>query len=261
VRLVRSLGTAQGRDKQRAFVVEGVRSVREAVESEQTAVVLVDNNSWHDAGIAELVQAHADTRLQVVCVATEIFVTLCDTKTPQGVLAVVRDIATSLDNVLSRNPRLLVVSCALQDPGNMGTLLRLADAVGAGAFVSLRGSVDIYNPKVVRAAMGSHFHLPVCRDVDGHSLLSALLQAGYNIVAADARGETTHFDREYKQPLAVVFGNEGSGLASPWREQAELVRIPMPGRAESLNVGVAAGVLLYEILGQWRRTAFTPPCR
>ncbi|MBT9133667.1 MAG: 23S rRNA (uridine(2479)-2'-O)-methyltransferase [Firmicutes bacterium] len=259
VRLVRKLATAQGRDKQQAFVVEGVRAVREAVSCGQMVVVLVDEAMCHQTGIVELV--HTSAPVPVISVTTDIFRTLCDTKTPQGVLAVVRDIATSLDALLSRTPALVVVSAGLQDPGNMGTLIRLADAVGAAAFVALRGSVDIYNPKVVRATMGSLFHLPVCHDIDDNLLLNALLQGGYSIVAADAQGATEHFDREFRQPLAVIFGNEGSGLCSPWLEHALLVRIPMPGRAESLNVGVAAGVLLYEVLRQWRQTSPLPPCR
>ncbi len=224
--------------------------MREAALSAQAQAILVDEAHRHHAGISELLQTAAS--VPVVSVASALFGTLCDTKTPQGVLAVVKDISASLDACLSHKPSLVVVSAALQDPGNMGALIRLADAVGAGAFVALRGSVDIYNPKVVRATMGSIFHLPVCRDVDDAPLLNALRQGGYQIVAADLKGETAHFDREYRRPLAVVFGNEGSGLALPWLESAELVHIPMPGQAESLNVSVAAGVLLYEILRQWR---------
>ncbi|MBS3986248.1 MAG: RNA methyltransferase [Selenomonadales bacterium] len=258
VRLVRKLATAQGRDKQQAFVVEGLRAVREVALSGATLAILVDTAVWHDADIAELVQLARPA--PVISVATEVLLPLCDTKTPQGVLAVARNVDVSLDAALSATPPLVVVSAGLQDPGNMGTLIRLADAVGAGAFVATRGSCDLYNPKVVRSTMGSLLHLPLCRDVDDSLLVSRLSLAGYSIVAADTQGEATYWEREYKRPLAVVFGNEGSGLAELWRERAELVRIPMPGRAESLNVSVAAGVLLYEILRQWRATLPSPPC-
>lgn len=250
VRLVRKLATAQGRDKQQAFVVEGFRAVREAVSAGATAAVLADETGWHHTDIAALAQATPP--VPVIFVATEIYRPLCQTKTPQGVLAVVKNVDIALDTVLSLTPPLVVVSAGLQDPGNMGALIRLADAVGAGAFIATRGSCDLYNPKVVRATMGSLLHLPLCRDVDEELLLPALSKGGYSIVAADTQGGAAYWDREYRRPLAVVLGNEGSGLTPLWRESAELVRIPMPGRAESLNVSVAAGILLYEILRQWR---------
>lgn len=258
VRLVRKLATAQGRDKQQAFIVEGLRSVREAVLSGATLAILVDKAIWHAKDIFLLVQAAHP--VPVICVATQVFLPLCDTQTPQGVLAVVRKIDVSLDTALSPTPPLVVVSSALQDPGNLGALIRLADAVGAGAFIATRGSVDMYNPKVVRATMGSLLHLPLCRDIDEGLLLAALSRAHYSIVAADTHGEAVYWDGEYRRPLAVVFGNEGSGLTEMWRVRVQLVSIPMPGKAESLNVSVAAGVLLYEVLRQWRTTIPVPPC-
>lgn len=259
VRLARALATSHGRDKHQAFLVEGVRAVSAVIALEQALVVLVDNDQLHRESLVELL--HKANEVPVIRVSTAVFLTLCDTQTPQGVLAVVKDIAIPLAPLLALAPRLVVVSASIQDPGNLGTLVRIADAVGAGAVVATRGTVDLYNPKVVRATMGSLFHLPVCRDVEDGALIDELSRRGYSIVAADVQGAIAHYDLAYRPPLAVVFGNEGSGLPSLWREHAELVRIPMPGRAESLNVSVAAGVLLYEVHRQWGSQLPILPCR
>lgn len=253
IKLVRSLELRHGRDKHQAFLVEGTRAVDEVLASHSAVVLLVDDGLMHRENIRELCQRAYLTGVEVVRVETRLFESLCATQTPQGIMAVVKDIALPLEELLARGPSLIVISDGLQDPGNMGTLIRLADAVGAGAFVATTGSVDIYNPKVVRSTMGSLFHLLVSRDVPVSMLLEALVARNYSVVAADAHGLTDHFDYVFRLPLALVMGNEGSGLSSVWREKADLVRIPMPGRAESLNVGVAAGVLLYEIIRQLRR--------
>lgn len=253
VKLVRSLESREGRDKHQSFLVEGSRAVEEVLAASQATAVLVDHALTHKENIGAICQQAALASIEVVQVETRLFASLCDTQTPQGVMAVVRDVTLSLQDILAKCPSLIVVSDGVQDPGNMGTLIRLADAVGAEAFVATTGTVDIYNPKVVRSTMGSLFHLPVAKDIPGTTLIAALLAQRYDIIAADAHGSIEHFDYRYELPLALVLGNEGAGLSSVWRERANFVRIPMPGKAESLNVGVAAGVMLYEVIRQLRR--------
>lgn len=252
VKLARLLSTRHGREKHSAFVVEGVRAVDEALAANVVQAILVDQAQADKSSLKGLMQGASKLKAECAVVDTKLFSTLAETKTPQGALAIARDISISLGTALDKRPRFIVVADSLQDPGNLGTLIRLADAVGAEAFVATKGSVDMFNPKVVRASMGSLFHVSLVRDVESLTVLSYLRKRGYAIIAADVRGQVDHFDCQYQWPLAVVFGNEGAGLSAAWTESAQLVRIPMPGRAESLNVGVAAGVLLYEIVRQLR---------
>ena len=167
-------------------------------------------------------------------------------KTPQGLLAVVKEPQATLAAVLTEPGLLLIVADRLRDPGNLGTLIRLADAAGATAVVVTAGSVDPYNPKVVRATMGSIFHLPVTL-VTSPAAISALHARGVRVLAADQEGTADYTEADYRPPVALVVGNEGEGLDAQWAAAAiARVRIPLYGRADSLNVAVAAGILLYE---------------
>lgn len=252
VKLVRQLATRQGREKAGAFVVEGARAVDEALDARKVRAVFFDEQQLEKPLIASLLMRVQAEGVEIVVTCTKLFAELADTQSPQGVLAIVDDISVGSDH-LSTDSRLIVISDALQDPGNIGTLIRLADAIGADAFVATKGSVDVFNPKTVRASMGSLFHLPVLRDVVAYELVALLKSRGYKLVAADVQGTIDHFDYDFSLPVAVVFGNEGAGLSPCWLEHADLVRIPMPGRAESLNVGAAAAVMLYEIVRQMRQ--------
>jgi TrmH family RNA methyltransferase len=148
--------------------------------------------------------------------------------------------------VLSRPDLLLVVADRVQDPGNLGTIVRVADAAGATAVAVTRGSVDPHNPKAVRATMGSLFHLPVA-EVERAELLGALTDRGVRILVADPRGAVEYTTASYAPPVALVVGGEAGGAHPAWQEAAAAtLRIPLYGRAESLNVAIAAALLLYE---------------
>lgn len=260
VKLARALQSARGRAKHSAFLVEGTRAAGEALTSGRALACLFDEAEANRASIAEVLARAKQGAIETLLVDSLLFASLCETASPQGVLIVVSDIALPLDTLLGARPQLIVISDGIQDPGNMGTLIRLADGVGADAFVATEGSVDLYNDKVIRASVGSLFHLAVAQNIAPTPLLSMLAGSGYNIVAADPRGTSVHYEFRYQAPLAVVFGNEGAGLSVMWRETAQLVRIPLWGRAESLNVSISAGVLLYEIVRQWQGVLLVPPC-
>jgi TrmH family RNA methyltransferase len=175
---------------------------------------------------------------------------LCDTVTPQGVVAVCRSVDVPLHDVVSRRPRLVAVCVDVRDPGNAGTLVRCADAAGADAVVLAGDSVDVHNPKVVRASAGSVFHLAVAVHRDVGEALEALRGAGLLLLGADG-----HAERDLDEaidagtlgaPTAWVFGNEAHGLDPGARDRLDdSVSIPIHGRAESLNLATAAAVCLY----------------
>ena len=254
LRQARLCASRKGRDKTGLFLTEGVRAVGELITwAPDSVIALLVNNLTHGSpGVSRVLSLAASAGLSYESLDPDLYESIAETETSQGVIALSRQVNVPLDALLEKKPQFVVVSDQIQDPGNLGTLIRVADAVGADAFAASQGSADIHNAKVVRAAMGSLFHLCHSKDLDMRDLCSSLADAGYAIVAADASGAVLHYDVEYRKPLAVVFGNEGAGISPQVLDFATAVRIPMPGSAESLNVGVAAGIMLYEILRQWR---------
>ena len=183
---------------------------------------------------------------------------LCDTVHPQGVVAVCRTVTVGLHRVLEARPRLVAVCADIRDPGNAGTVVRCADAAGADGVVLTGDSVDVHNGKAVRASAGSLFHLPVAVEPDRRTALTSLREAGLTVLAADGHGELdldqAIDDGLLAAPVAWVFGNEAWGLTPETAALAEhRVRIPIHGRAESLNLATAAAVCLYATARAQRR--------
>ncbi|OKH65163.1 RNA methyltransferase [Mycobacterium sp. SWH-M3] len=172
---------------------------------------------------------------------------LSDTVTPVGLVAVCRLPETSLDDVLASAPRLVAVAVETSEPGNAGTLIRLADAMGADAVILAGNSVDPYNGKCLRSSAGSIFALPVVQAPDTYELLAGLRSAGLQVLATTLDGETPLPTADLTKPTAWLFGSEAHGLAADVAAAADArVRIPMRGSAESLNVAAAASICLYE---------------
>jgi TrmH family RNA methyltransferase len=179
---------------------------------------------------------------------------LSDTVTPVGLVAVCSTPTPSLDDVLADSPRLVAVAVETSEPGNAGTLIRLADAMGADAVVLAGHSVDPYNGKCLRASAGSIFAVPVLEMADAAALIEALRVAGLRVLATTIDGELSLDDADLSMPTAWLFGAEAHGLAPEVAALADArVRIPMPGSAESLNVAAAAAICLYQSSRALRR--------
>ena len=177
-----------------------------------------------------------------------------DTVTPQPVVAVVSFEPAALDDLGQAG--MVMVCIDVRDPGNVGTMIRTADAAGVDAVVCCQGTVDPTNPKTVRASAGSLFHLPVVVGGDGLAVVTTLRTAGMRVVGADVRGGDDYTTFDWCQRVAVVFGNEASGLDSATRSALDgAVSIRMQGRAESLNVSVSAAILSFEALRQRRQSS------
>ncbi len=172
---------------------------------------------------------------------------LSDTVTPVGLVAVCEVPSTSLGDVLAERPRLIAVAAEISEPGNAGTLIRIADAMGADGVVLAGSSVDPYNGKCLRASAGSIFSIPVVPESDSARAVSAISEAGLRLLATTVDGETSLDDADLSGPTAWLFGPEAHGLPAELAELAsDRIRIPMPGHAESLNVASAAAICLYE---------------
>lgn len=203
---------------------------------------------------AELAAASVD--LPWTLVDDRALASLSDSVSPAGVVALCRHLDRPLDDLLT-TPRRLVALCAdVRDPGNAGTVVRCADAAGADAVVLAGSSVDAYNPKTVRASVGSLFHVPLAVEPDAAAAVRAAQAAGLTVLAADGAGETDLFqaDELLAGPTAWLFGNEAWGLPAELAALADhRVRIPIHGRAESLNLSTAAALCLYASARAQRR--------
>jgi TrmH family RNA methyltransferase len=187
------------------------------------------------------------TATQVELVTERAAKALSDTVTPVGLVAVCSVPQTSLNDVLAGSPRLLAVAADISEPGNAGTLIRVADAMGADAVVLAGHSVDPYNGKCLRASAGSIFSIPVVSETDAAAAVSAMGEAGLAVLATTVDGEISLEDADLAAPTAWVFGPEAHGLPAELADAAtHRVRIPMPGNAESLNVASAAAICLYQ---------------
>ena len=246
----RKLTRRSGRDDAGAFLAEGRQAVSEALAEARTDPHAVREVFATEAAAAAHHELLAGTSVPVRMVTERAAASLSETVTPQGLVAVcsLRDVPA--ERLATHPPRLAVALAELNDPGNAGTVLRTADACGAGAVVFGAGSADPYNGKVVRASAGSLFHVDVVRSAPLGPLIAAVQAAGVTVLAADGGGETrldqAADDGLLAAPVLWLFGNEARGLDPALAEPADArVRIPMRGRAESLNLSVAAAICLY----------------
>jgi RNA methyltransferase, TrmH family len=241
----RKLTRRAGRDAAGAFLAEGRQAVSEALATASGAVREVFATEAAAAAHRDLLTG---TTVPVRLVTEKAAAGLSETVTPQGLVAVCDLPDVPAQRVAEQLPRLTVALAGIADPGNAGTVLRTADACGAGAVVFGAGSVDPFGGKVVRAGAGSHFHLDVVRSAELTELLPALRSAGATVLVADGGGEAALPDivDRLAGPVVWLFGNEARGVPADLAAPADArVRIPMRGRAESLNLAAAAAICLY----------------
>jgi TrmH family RNA methyltransferase len=283
VKEVANLKQKKYRTESGTFFAEGLRAVQEAVqyadvtelfyteaEAGRLDVVLEaaesvtadikeksgnKNNANHNnAGTAKK-RNEAANGIRMYQVDEKVMAKLSDTKAPQGVLAVIRTPEQNLRQLrpgtASDNNAPVIILDRVQDPGNLGTIIRTADAVGALGLILLEGCVDAYSPKVVRASMGSLFHLPVVRDVTAEEALTWCYRNGYEPAATALKNAQNVYKADISKKMAFLFGNEANGVAEELQAAAETrLFIPMAGLAESMNVAMAAGIILFEGLRQ-----------
>ncbi|MBN2026271.1 MAG: RNA methyltransferase [Actinobacteria bacterium] len=247
IRQYRRLRKRNFRYREGKFLVEGQQCVAEALLSKYVPECVICSSKGFEA-----MTAYADimSKLSVPCytAADEVIDSLSATVTPQGIVAVAPLVHVDLDRMLGDKPETILVANRVRDPGNLGNMVRIADAAGAGGMVVCAESADPYNAKTVRSTAGSLFHLPLCVGDDIASVIEALRKHGYAVLGADAHSGTGMWEMEWPGKVAVIMGNEAWGI--PHEEEAMvdgMVRVPLIGHAESLNVSAAAAVLLYEI--------------
>ncbi|HYO49008.1 MAG TPA: RNA methyltransferase [Chloroflexia bacterium] len=265
VRALRALTTSKGRREQHRFLVEGVRAVEDGLRAGFEPEVVLYNGDLlkrteRGASLLRLLLSHEKaSKGRLVLEASErALEAASDTQHPQGVVAAFRMVEWPLPPPRGVPPLLLVCD-AIQDPGNLGTILRAAEAAGVHAVWLGPGCVDLYNPKVVRAAMGAHFRLPTFSEGKWEILpaqLSRLHSSELGLFAADAGASRPYDAVDWTRPAALIVSNEAHGLSREARHLAELhgglISIPMAGGTESLNAAMSAAIILFEAARQRR---------
>ncbi|MED3894022.1 RNA methyltransferase [Priestia aryabhattai] len=240
VKAWKKLHNKKDRDKQGLFMVEGFHLVEEAIKNNDCVKELIIREStevpaqWNIDGI------------EITVVNEAIIKLLSDTETPQGIIAVC--VQTKHAEIIHTAQKVLLLD-AVQDPGNLGTIIRTADAAGVEAIIIGEGSVDVYNPKVVRSTQGAIFHLPIVKG-DLLEIISLLKERGIAVYGTSLQNGKVYTHVKPSNEFALIVGNEGNGVSEKVLEQTDQnLYIPIYGKSESLNVAIASGILLYYLRG------------
>ncbi|MGI6008315.1 MAG: TrmH family RNA methyltransferase [Ruminococcus sp.] len=229
------------RNEEDCFVAEGLKMALEAPR-ERILQVYLASSFYEQHGILDGME---DVPVEIV--EDRIFSQMSDTKTPQGIMCLIRQFHYSEEDILNRKNPLLLILEDLQDPGNVGTVFRTAEGAGADGIILTDNCVDIYHPKTIRSTMGSVYRMPFFYAEDMDQVLAGLKERGIRTYAADLAGKNAYDEEDYRKGTAFFIGNEGKGLSFELLEKADTrIRIPMEGKLESLNAAVAAALLVYE---------------
>jgi len=242
IKLVKSLLQKKNRLKNRLYTVEGIKSVRDAINAKaEISMIFISENFGEGVENFKMYDCYT--------VPESIFSTLCDTETPQGILAVIK--MSGEKNFSPEKEKPYIYCDKVSDPGNLGTIIRTADATGFGGVLLSEGCADLYSPKTVRSSMGSFFHIPVYEKI-GTEEIKKIKMSGFFFYCGALGENTKHYTHaDFNKPTLIAVGNEANGISKEILALADAcVKIPISGAAESLNVGVAAAVLMYEVIRQ-----------
>ena len=233
------------RDEESIFLVEGIRMFRE-VPLDKLKEVYV-SESFYKKEKDTVKEVLKDSKVRVEELTDTVFAHASDTKTPQGILCVVEQMNHEINELTSAKCPLIMVLDHLQDPGNLGTMIRTGEGAGITGVIMNNQTVDIFNPKTIRATMGSIFRVPFVYVPDLAPVLEQMHAKGIHTYAAHLKGQEYYDSFSFREPTAFLIGNEGNGLSKEISDQAgQYLKIPMEGRVESLNASIAAALLMYE---------------
>lgn len=251
IKEVRALRNKSGREEKGLYFIEGARFVAEALkENIGIRYVVVSETFSSGSGSYELLKKLNDTELNCYVVPDSLFASISDTQTPQGILAVLGLERKQLMGA-ELSGGLLVILDIIKDPGNMGAIIRTADAAGCAGIIVPDGCVDVFNPKVLRSTMGSIFHVPVYHCNNIVEAMNTAREYGFMLCASHLEGSISIYEADLSGQVALIIGSEAEGIGNETAENSDLlIRIPMEGRAESLNASVAAGVMIFEAMRQ-----------
>ncbi|KAB3529812.1 TrmH family RNA methyltransferase [Alkaliphilus serpentinus] len=248
IKSINGLKLKKNRQRQQQFVVEGVRMLEEAIRNGvNLEMVLYSQGLLKVNGGPQLLTRLSDNFL-IYKVDDKLMDKLSDTENPQGILAVASIKSIDIEKLFNKDNLFIVTLDRIQDPGNMGTIIRTAEGAGADCVILTKGSVDPYNSKALRASMGAIFHIPVIQwEDDEAELISTLKEKKIKLIASDVDTKTLYLDIDYSNRFAIAIGNEANGISKRILEEAdERIKIPIYGKIESFNASIAAAILIYK---------------
>lgn len=245
IKELKSLSDKKYRDELGLFIADGLRFVNEIPES-----VIVDKMIFSETFAEKSDLSAYGKKTNNLIISDKLFSEISETKNPQGIMAVCKKNQFNAKDIVKKGG-FYILAEEMNDPGNLGTVIRTAHAAGADGIFLSKGSVDIYNSKVLRSTMGSIFKIPVVQNINLDEIAELLHKNSIKLYAAHLKGRKNHYEEDYTGGCAFLLGNEARGLSEHAVSLCdELIKIPMPGGAESLNASVAAAVLMYEAVRQ-----------
>ncbi len=248
VKYTKSLLKSKNRQKESKYIIEGYRILTLAIECNADLDYVFINETFEDKEEHRKFLNILDERnIKVFKTTNKIFKELIDTENTQGILGVVKFKDRKIEHNIKGNDKFVLILDRIQDPGNMGTIIRTADAAGVDAIIALKGCVDIYNPKVIRSTMGSIFDMNIIHCTQ-EECLEELKSKDFKIVSSYLDTDNYYHETKYHERTALVIGNEANGVNDDLIKQSDiLVKIPIYGNAESLNAAISSAILMYEI--------------
>lgn len=235
----------KARREQDVFITEGVKMFLEA-EPDKIKEVYVSESFYEKGNAREKIE-----QCNYEILSDELFKKVSDTQTPQGILCVMKQYHYQLEDLFQKENPLFLILEDIQDPGNLGTMVRTAEGAGVDGIIMTKGTVDIYNPKTIRSTMGSIYRMPFLYTEDLYGVMKQLRERNVKLYAAHLKGEQFYHQMDFKDGTAFLIGNEGNGLKEETAKAADVyMKIPMEGKVESLNAAVASVILMYEAARQ-----------
>ncbi|MCG4586237.1 23S rRNA (guanosine(2251)-2'-O)-methyltransferase RlmB, partial [Anaerosalibacter bizertensis] len=249
---VKGLYKKRERWNKKLFLIEGVKIVEECIKwNIEPEYIFFSNDLFKTTGGERLFNEIKKYDHKLINLPNRLLKDISDTKNPQGILAVLNFNDIDFRVILEKKDKFIIILDEIQDPGNMGTIIRTADAFGASGVVLTPNCVDIYNPKVVRSTMGSLFHIPIAQVEDKIQLIEELKNKHVKIYATSLESANYVYDIDFRRDFALVIGNESKGISQQILDLADnIVKIPIMGNAESLNAAIASSIIMYETVRQ-----------
>ena len=245
-KFVKKLKERRFRDKENLFILEGLRLIEEAIRANMDIEYIIISKDYEDKFNEILLENNISSN-KIITLSNNLFMQLASTENPQGIIAVIK----KNDEKKDLSGDFFLICDKVQDPGNLGTIIRTAHAAGVDGIILTKGTVDIYNDKTIRSTMGSIFYVPIFYDDKDFTIIRNLKKDGFCLVATSLKESRNFFEEDLKGKIILAVGNEGNGISNELFELADKkVKIPMPGGAESLNVSIATSIILFEKVRQ-----------
>lgn len=252
IKEIKLLTQKKHRDGFGKFIIEGFKLIHDAIEfGAEIETILIDDKIKETHEVKKIIRFATQTKIILGFVTEKIIKELSDTVQPQGIIGIVKSKKSEIDEDSIENKTLFIMLENIQDPGNLGTIIRSCEAAKIDGLILLKGCVDLYNPKVIRGTMGAIFNLPIYFTDNSEGILHKLKKSGFKLFGTTIDAKKNYFDLDLTKKTVIIFGNESKGLSEEMIDRVDnLIKIPMLGKINSLNVSQSVGIVLYEALRQ-----------